>query len=138
MGEEYLPGVQLSKLEETYRRECPGKSRDRLQVAVFRKRGCVLKEIGCTIGRGISTVYRWLYRMECDDPKSRYNTKSSGRPRLLSPEQERTIIKWGPERYIVYFWFQSNGLAAAHLVPEGDAGAPESLRERRVCRGGTN
>lgn len=28
--EEYLPGVQLSELEETYERERPGKSRDRL------------------------------------------------------------------------------------------------------------
>lgn len=29
-GEEYLPGMQLFKLEETYRRYLPGKSRDRL------------------------------------------------------------------------------------------------------------
>ena len=29
-GEEYLPGVQLAELEETYRRESPGKSGDGL------------------------------------------------------------------------------------------------------------
>ncbi len=41
--EEYLPGVQLSELEETYRREHLGKSRDRLQAAVLRKRGMMLR-----------------------------------------------------------------------------------------------
>ena len=39
-GEEYLPGVQLSELEETYER--PGKSRDRLQGAVLEWRGRAL------------------------------------------------------------------------------------------------
>lgn len=31
-GEECLPSVQLSELEAMYRRERPGKSRDRLQA----------------------------------------------------------------------------------------------------------
>ena len=30
------PGVSLAELEKMYRRECPGKSRDMLQVAVLR------------------------------------------------------------------------------------------------------
>ena len=34
-GEEYLSCIQLSDLEETYRREHSGKSRDRLQAAVL-------------------------------------------------------------------------------------------------------
>ncbi len=37
-GEEYLPGVQMFSLEEMHRRESPGKSRDRLQIAMLRKR----------------------------------------------------------------------------------------------------
>ncbi len=90
-GEECLSCIQLSELEETYRREHPGKFRDRLQAAVLRKRGSVLKEIARTIGRGISTSYRWLYRMECEGLECRYDDKSPGRPRLLIPEQERTI-----------------------------------------------
>ncbi len=90
-GEEYLSCIQLSDLEETYRREHPGKPRDRLQAAVLRKRGRMLKEIARTIGRGISTVYRWLYRMEREGTEGRHDTKSPGRPRLLSPEQECTI-----------------------------------------------
>ena len=90
-GEGYLSCIQLPDLEETYRREYPGKSRDRLQAAMLRKRGRMLKEIVRTLGRGISTVHRWLYRMECEDLECRHDTKSTGRPRLLGPEQERTI-----------------------------------------------
>ena len=44
-GKEYLHDVPLPKLEEMYRREPPGKSRDRLQAAVLRKRGRTLKKI---------------------------------------------------------------------------------------------
>ena len=36
-GDECLPGVQLSELEEMYRCECPGKSGDRLQAVLLRK-----------------------------------------------------------------------------------------------------
>ena len=63
-GEKYLPNVKLSELKEMYRRECPGKSEVRLQTAVLRKQDRTLKEIARTLGRGISTVHRWLYRME--------------------------------------------------------------------------
>ena len=39
-GDEYLSCIQLSELEETYRREHPGKSRDRLRAARgIRRRG---------------------------------------------------------------------------------------------------
>ncbi len=46
--------MQLSELEETYRREYAGKSRDRLQAAALRKRGMVLKEITRTVWRGLA------------------------------------------------------------------------------------
>ena len=57
-GEEYLSGIQWFELEETYRREPPGKSGDRLQAAVLRKRGRTLEKIASTTGRGVSTVRR--------------------------------------------------------------------------------
>ena len=83
--------MRLSELEETYRRERPGKSRDRLQAAVLRKRGMMLKEIARTAGRGISTVHRWLSRMEREGLGGRHDGKSHGRPRLLNAEQEKAI-----------------------------------------------
>lgn len=90
-GKEYLPGVQLPEPEETYGRERPGKSRDRLQAAILRKQGRTLWKIARVMGRGISTIHRWLSRMEREGPDGRHDGKSPGRPRLLNPEQERTI-----------------------------------------------
>ncbi len=90
-GEEYLPGVPLAELEEMYRRERPGKSRDRLQAAVLRKQDELLKKIAGMMGRGVGTIHRWLSRMEREGPEGRHDNKSPGRPRLLNPEQERTI-----------------------------------------------
>ena len=90
-GEEYIPGVPLAELVETYRRKYPGKYIDRLRAAVLEWCDMALKEIVRTIGRGFSTVYRRLYRMEREGLECRYNAKSPGRPRLLNPEQERTI-----------------------------------------------
>lgn len=42
-GEEYLPSVKLPELKEMYRRECPGKSKVKLQTAVLRKQNRTLK-----------------------------------------------------------------------------------------------
>ena len=92
-GKEYLPGVQLPELEEMYRRERPGKSRDRLQAAVLRKQGRALWKIARIMGRGVSTTHRWLSRMEREGPDGRHDGKSPGRPRLLNSEQEK-VVEW--------------------------------------------
>ena len=90
-GEEYLPKVPLPVLEEMRRREKPGKSRDRLQAAVLRKRGGKIWRIAKIVGRHSSTVSRWLRRMECEGLEARHDNKSPGRPRKLDPEQERAV-----------------------------------------------
>ena len=90
-GEEYMPGVPLAELEAMYRRERPGKSRDRLQAAILRKQDELLEKIAGMMGRGVGTIHRWLSKMESEGPESRHDNKSPGRPRLLNPEQERAI-----------------------------------------------
>ena len=90
-GEEYLPKVPLPVLEATHRCEKPGKSRDRLQAAVLRKRGNKVAQIAKIVGRHSSTVSRWLRRMECEGLEARHDNKSPGRPRKLNPEQERAV-----------------------------------------------
>ena len=90
-GKEYLPKVPLPVLEGLHRREKPGKSRDRLQAAVLRKRGKKVEWIAKIVGRHTSTVSRWLRRMECDGLEARHDGKSPGRPRKLDPEQEGAI-----------------------------------------------
>ena len=90
-GDKYLPGVQISELEEMYRCERPGKSRDSLQAAVLRKQGRMLETMAYTMGHGISTTHRWLFRMVREGPDGGHDGKSPGRPRLLSPRQEKVI-----------------------------------------------
>ena len=90
-GEEYLPGVPLSELEEMHRRERPGKSRDRLQAALLRKRGWKIVKIARIVGRDPGTVSRWLRRVESRGPEARHDRKSPGRPPKPDPDQERAI-----------------------------------------------
>ncbi len=91
IGEGYLSGVQLSELEETYRRQPHGKSGDMLQAAVPKKRGKMIVEMAPISGRHPSTVHRRLSRMEREGPDDGHDGKSPGRPLLPSPEQEKAI-----------------------------------------------
>ena len=74
-----------------YTCEKPGKSRERLQAALLRKDGKILKEIAHILGRGISTIERWLIKMENKGVEHRHDLKRPGRPPTLSPEQEKVI-----------------------------------------------
>jgi len=91
MREEYLPGAPLAELREMHRREPSDKSKERLQVAILRKPDELLEKMADMMGRGVGTIHRWLSRMEREGPEDRNDNKSPGRPRLLSPEQERAI-----------------------------------------------
>lgn len=90
-GEEYLPEILLDELEKIFKDEKPGKSRDRLQAAVLRKSGQVLCDIAKIVGRHKSTVSRWLLRMARGGLGHRHDKKSPGRPRKMTPEQDRMI-----------------------------------------------
>ena len=91
-GDEYLPDVPLADLEEMYGRQPPGKSRDRLQAAVSRKRGKRIVKIATMAGRHHpSTVHRWLHRPEREGPEGRHGRRGPGRPWLLTSEQEQSI-----------------------------------------------
>ena len=90
-GAAYLKNISYSQLEALYKREKPGKSRERLQAALLRKKGKILKEIACALGRGVSTIYRWLYSMEHEGVEHRHDRKRPGRPRTLNPTQEKAI-----------------------------------------------
>ena len=91
IGEGYLSGVRLSEPEETYRRQPPGKSGDRLPAAVPGKRGRTPDRIARITGRIISTVHRRLSGMEREGPDDGHDGKGPGRPRLPNPEQEKAI-----------------------------------------------
>ena len=90
-GKEYLPSVPLTVLEEMHKRERPGRSRDRLQAAVLRKRGRTLEGIAKIMRRWASTIHRWLHRMDREGLEGRHDGKSPGRPRKMDPGQEWII-----------------------------------------------
>ena len=90
-GAAYLENISYSELEAMYKREKPGKSRERLQAALLRKEDNILKEIARILGRGISTICRWLNRMQSEGVGFRQDHKSPGRPRTLTPAQEKSI-----------------------------------------------
>ena len=82
-----MENISYKQLYLMYTCEKPGKSRERLQAALLRKDGKILKEIARILGRGISTIERWLIRMENKGVEHRHDLKRPGRPPTLSPEQ---------------------------------------------------
>ena len=89
--EGFPPDASPAAPEEMHRREKLGKSRDRLQAAKLRKRGDTLEEVADDVGKHPSTMSRWLNRMEREGVDAREDRKSPGRPRNITPEQERTV-----------------------------------------------
>ena len=84
--------MPLAEPEETYRHEPPGKSRDRLQAAILRKRGEMIVEMATISGsHHPSTIHRRLHRLEREGPDVRYDRWGPGRPQSLTPEQEHPI-----------------------------------------------
>ncbi len=59
-AEAFLPDVALLELITAYKSEPSGKSRDRLQAAVMRKRGKSQSSIARRLGRAQSVISCWL------------------------------------------------------------------------------
>ena len=115
----FLPGVTLPDLIMAYRREPSGKSRDRLQAAVMRKRGRSEGSIARRPGGAQSVVSCWLRRMAAEGIGGRHDRRSPGRPCRISGEQRgevrrdllREPAECGLERGT---W--TGGLLAAHIL----------------------
>ncbi len=118
-GEAFLPDVALLELITAYRREPSGRSRDRLQAAVMRKRGKGEGRIARRLGRAQSAVSCWLRRMAAEGIGGRHDRRSPGRPCRLSEGQRGEVrrdllgepTECGFERGT---W--TAGLLAAHIL----------------------
>lgn len=88
-----MPDVPLSDLHGAFRREKPGKSRDRLQAAVQRKKGRGVDAIAAQLGRAQGTISNWLRRLHDRGPEGRHDRKSPGRPCRLSREQLEAVVR---------------------------------------------
>ncbi len=90
-AEAFLPDVTLLELITAYRREPSGRSRDRLQAAVMRKRGRSQGRIAGRLGRAQSAVSCWLRRMAAEGIAGRHDRRIPGRPCRLSGEQGEEV-----------------------------------------------
>ncbi len=84
----FMPDVSLEDLKAAYRKEPPGKSRDRLQAAVGRKKGKSESVIAAQLGRSQSVISEWLNMLQSEGLEGRYDRKSPGRPCRLTKEQQ--------------------------------------------------
>ena len=75
-GDGFMPGMSLEDLKAAYRKESPGKSRDRLQAAVGRKKGKSESVIAAQLGRSHGVISEWLNRLQSEGLEGRYDRKS--------------------------------------------------------------
>lgn len=90
-GDSFLPGTALPELIMAYKKEPPGKSRDRLQAAVMRKRDKSQAYIARHLGRAQSVISDWLHRIHDEGIGNLHDRKSPGRPCRLSAEQQDKV-----------------------------------------------
>ena len=87
-GDMFMPDTSLEDLEDVYRKQRPGKPRDRMQAAVERKKGKSECAIAVQLGRSQGVISEWLNRLQEEGLEGRYDRKSPGRPRKLTGEQQ--------------------------------------------------
>lgn len=100
-GNEFLPRVLLTKLEEKYNQETNAKAKIRLQCAVLRKKGKSLPFISGVVGKRESTVSDILRRFEKKGICGCYAVKQKGQPKKLSSKERlrlKKILSKSPEK----------------------------------------
>ena len=90
-GVEFLSNIRMSVIEQKFKDEPSGKSRERLHVALLRKQGKSENAIRKMLGRGKGTISRWLNRMESEGISAIHDGKSTGRSCKLSDMQQKKV-----------------------------------------------
>lgn len=92
-GEQFLPRVELSRLEELYRSEDKAKPKIRLLCAIHRRKGESIDEIAEVTDLKRRTVHSILHRF-CDRGiTAKDGIKQDGRPAFLTMRQRRTVVR---------------------------------------------
>jgi transposase len=105
-GNQFLVDISIEYLKEQYKKEKDSKAKLRLLAAILRKEGKDLREISKSIHKPFTTISDWLKRFETDGLKRIYNLKKSGRPSLLTDEQQKklkNILEESPEKQKIPF-----------------------------------
>jgi len=92
-GEQFLPKVDLGRLEELYYAEKKAKPKIRLLCAIRRKKGESIDEIAELTNLKRRTVHSILHRF-CDRGViAKDSIKQEGRPAFLTLRQRKTVVK---------------------------------------------
>ena len=90
-GAEFLSNIHTSIIEQKFKDEHSGKSRERLQVALLRRQGQSENAICKMLKRGKGTISRWLNRMESEGIDAIHDGKGTGRSCKLSDKQQKKV-----------------------------------------------
>ena len=101
-GGRFLPGTSRRVLCRMIKRSSPGKARDILVACCKCKEGNGIWSIARELMRPYSTIRGWLVRMARRGLGGRFDRKSTGRKKILSPQTLKKITGWtrrDPSRY---------------------------------------
>lgn len=87
IGESFLPGLGLARLERLYRMEKDSRAKLRLLAAMLRKKGKTMGQIADDLNTPVGTIHAWLKRFMDGGLKRLHDEHRSGRPLKLSTEE---------------------------------------------------
>jgi transposase len=87
IGDAFLPGLGVARLERLYRREKDSRAKLRLLAAMLRKKGKTMGQIADDLHTPVGTIHSWLKRLMDLGLKSLHDEHRSGRPLKLSAEE---------------------------------------------------
>lgn len=91
--EEFLPKVDIGKLQKMYKAESRAKPKLRLLCAIHRKEGKGIDEIAAITNMKRRTVHETLRRFTERGVAAKDSIKQEGRPPLLDLNQRKALVK---------------------------------------------
>jgi len=92
-GEQFLPKIEMSRLESMYSEERKAKPKIRLLCAINRKKGESIDEIAEETNLNRRTVHSILHRFYERGIEAKDSIKQSGRPAFLTIRQRKNLVK---------------------------------------------
>jgi transposase len=91
IGEAFLPGLSVRRLESLYHSETNSRSKLRLLAAILRKEGKTMGRIADELHVPVGTVHAWLRRLLDGGLKRLHDEHRSGRPSMLDAEELKEL-----------------------------------------------
>lgn len=92
-GEDFLPNIPLSRLNQIYNEETKAKPKVRILMAIHRKEGRSLDEIAAYTNNKRRTVHEILWRLIKRGIDGKDSIKQHGRPPKLTIQERKELIE---------------------------------------------